>query len=324
MRPHLRAIANAQLGVITRGQALSTGSTERELRSALRPGGPWVIVRRGAYAERWEWDVADEARRHLMRVEAVHLYGELPRVLSHSSAAVVHGLDCRPHWRELVHLSDPDVRGGRTECGVKHHPAAIPIGQSVHVGHFVVTSLARTGVDIAREHGIEDGVVACDQVLARGVPRDELTAVLAQMRYWPNVTKARAAVRLADGGAENPGESLARMLVIEMGRGTPRTQVRIEDDHRRARVDMLLDEHVFEFDGRRKFIGQARGGFAPEEVESVLWQEKQREDWLRSLGFGISRIVWADLFGVRRREALRRLEREYLATQSRRLVRPAS
>ena len=147
--------------------------------------------------------------------------------------------------------------------------------------------------------------------------------VLTQMWSWPYVTQARMAVALADGGAENIAESMARMLVIELGFGKPETQVWIEDGGRRARVDLLLNGHVFEFDGRRKYVGTANGGVA-DDVEQVLWNEKQREDWLRSLGFGISRIVWADLFGPARRVALARLAREYLATMARLTQRSAS
>ena len=123
-----------------------------------------------------------------------------------------------------------------------------------------VTGLARTAVDVAREYGLEDGVIACDQALARGVPRLALTTVLEQMRCWPHVTVARKAVELADPGAENLGESLARLLVVELGFGTPRTQVWVEEAGRRARLDMLLNGHAFEFDGRLKFIGRDRGG----------------------------------------------------------------
>jgi hypothetical protein len=195
---------------------------------------------------------------------------------------------------------------------VKHHPAAVPENEQLVVGGLGVTSLARTAVDIAREYGIEDGVVACDQALRRGVPRSGLYDVLARMRSWPNVTLGRAAVRLADPGAENLAESLARMLVIELGFGTPSTQVWIEDGGRRVRVDLILNGHIFEFDGKVKYTGEFGAG--PE----VLWREKEREDWLRSLGFGISRIVWSDLFGPARRAALKRLAREYLATQARR------
>ncbi len=317
MTPTLRAVANAQHGVFTRGQARDARLTEREMKTATGPGGQWVVVRRGVYAERWEWDHADEAGRHLMRVAAATLCAREPYVVSHSSAAVLLGLDCRPVWRELIHVSHPGVLGGRTEGGVKHHPAGIPDGQVLEVGGMPVTSAARTAVDIAREYGKEDGVVACDQVLRAGGSRDELERVLAQMRYWPNVTRARAAVALADDGAENIGESLARMLVVELGFGRPATQVWIEDGGRRARVDLLLHGHVFEFDGRQKYVGREQGGLAQGAPEHVLWQEKQREDWLRSLGFGVSRIVWLDLFGAARREAVTRLGREYLATQDR-------
>jgi hypothetical protein len=323
MTPELRALANTQYGLVTRVQALEAGYTERRLKTLLQPRGAWIAVRRGVYAERGEWDGADDARRHLLRVVAATMTMRMPYVLSHSSAAVVHGLDCRPFWCELVHVSHPGVLGGRTEGGVKHHPAWVPQHQIVRVGGLAVTSLERTAVDIAREHGFEDGVVACDQVLRRGGQRSAMQGVLTQMWSWPYVTQARTAVWLADAGAENIGESLARMLVVELGFGTPQTQVWVEDDGRRARVDLMLNGHVFEFDGRRKYVGTARGGLA-EDAERVLWEEKQREDWLRSLGYGVSRIVWADLFGPGRRAALRRLTREYLATMSRRLARPAS
>ncbi len=316
MTPELRALANTQHGLITRFQALEAGHTERQLKTCLHPGGAWVGVRRGVYVERWEWDQADDARKHLLRVVAATMTMHVPHVLSHTSAAVVHGLACRPFWCELVHVSHPGVRGGRTEGGVKHHPAAVPEDQIVQIGNLTVTSLERTGVDIAREHGLEDGVVACDQVLNRGGRRSAMHGVLTQMWSWPYVTQARTAVSLADGGAENIGESLARMLVIELGFGKPETQVWIEDAGRRARVDLLLNRHIFEFDGRRKYVGTANGGVA-DDLEKVLWNEKQREDWLRSLGFGVSRIVWSDLFGPARRIAQRRLVREYLATMAR-------
>ncbi len=311
----LHAHAREQGGVFTRKQAVQAGATERQVKTALGPRGAWVVVRRGVYAERATWDAADDAARHLMRVRAAVLNAEEPHVLSHTSAAVVHGLDCRPHWRELVHLSHPGVRGGRTEGGVKHHPADVPPHQVVTVEGLRVTDLARTGVDVAREHGVEDGVVALDQVLRRGVRRGAVRQVLEGMRYWPHVTRARAALELADPGAANPGESLARMLVVELGVGRPQTQVVVEDEQRRAQVDLLLEGHVFEFDGRQKFVGRSRGGWAPESVEDALWDEKQREDWLRSLGFGVSRIVWADLFGTRRVETITRLRREFEVTQ---------
>lgn len=130
----MRAAAHHRHGLITRAMAREVGYTERQLKTALRPGGPWVAVRRGVYAERAQWDAADEAGRHLLRVVAATLTMQTPSLLSHTSAAVVHGLDCRPFWRDLVHVSHPGVLGGRTEGGVKHHPAEVPDHQIVRWG----------------------------------------------------------------------------------------------------------------------------------------------------------------------------------------------
>ena len=130
MDPEIRALALTQLGVVTRRQALELGMTERRLKTALLPGGPWVVIRRGVYAERWVWESADEARRHLMRVRAATLVATTTYAVSHSSAAVVHGLDMRAHTREVIHVSHPRVLGGRTEGGVSITRPPCPSGRS--------------------------------------------------------------------------------------------------------------------------------------------------------------------------------------------------
>ncbi len=48
-----------------------------------------------------------------------------------------------------------------------------------------------------------------------------------------------------------------------------------------------------EFDGKRKYQRDLREGEDPGEV---VFREKQREDWLRRLGWTVCRFVWADLF----------------------------
>jgi hypothetical protein len=49
----------------------------------------------------------------------------------------------------------------------------------------------------------------------------------------------------------------------------------------------------------------------------VVWNEKQRQDWLCGLQFGMSRIVWADFWEPRRSRTLDRLAKEYAATVAR-------
>jgi hypothetical protein len=128
-----------------------------------------------------------------------------------------------------------------------------------------------------------------------GVPRSALEAALEPMRSWPNITKARTAVSLADGGARNPGEGLARHLVLELGLAdeAPETQFPLWIEGRVAWCDLRVGCHVFEFDGRLKYRRTDEGGIA-ERPEDVIWEEKKRERLIAAEGVGVSRIVWED------------------------------
>jgi len=292
------------------------GYTERALKTRTGHGGEWIVVCRGCYAERTLWDSLDEDGRYLLRVRAVALTTRRAAVVSHTAAAAVHGMPLRPKWRALAHVTRPDVHGSRTENGVKHHLARLEDADIVVVGGVRVTGLARTALDVGREHGFEDGVVATDAARRLGATPEQLTAGLVPMRFWPGVTAARAAVEVADPGAQTIGESLLRLMVLELDIGRPQTQFVVADGVRHAEVDLRVGRHLFEFDGRVKYVGRERGGVADEPPEEVLWREKRREDWLRGVdgGYGMSRVVWEELFGARRRATLRRLREEFEAT----------
>lgn len=316
MRPELRARAAQQGGVVTRAQAVACGYTDRELKSRTGHGGDWVVVRRGCYAERALWDEVDEDGRYLMAARAVSLSCRGDGVASHASAAAALGMPLRPRWRQLQHLTRPEVHGSRTESGVKHHGAWLDAGDVVTVDGLGCTGLARTAVDVAREHGYEDGVVAVDAARRLGAALEQLDAVLAGMRCWPGVTAARAAVADSDPGAMTVGESLLRLMVLELGLGRPQTQFRIREGGRYADVDLRLGRHLFEFDGKVKYLGREVGGVADLSPEDVAWREKQREDWIRRTdgGYGMSRVVWSEMFGRQRRRTVARLGEEVMAT----------
>jgi hypothetical protein len=72
--------------------------------------------------------------------------------------------------------------------------------------------------------------------------------------------------------------------------------------------------HVFEFDGRLKYVRAGEGGVASEPVEDVLWNEKKRQNEVCATGLGMSRIVWADFYGEARQRARQRLRSEYAVT----------
>ena len=324
MWPEIVALEAEQGGVFTRLQALDAGCAAADVRAATRRGGPWVVVRRGAYARRARWEALDDDGRYALAVRAALLQCAPAAVASHQSAAVLLGMPMRPRWRLSVHVTRTGVQGSRRQHGVTVHPARLDPVDCVGVLGGRVTSLARSAVDIAREHGYTDGVVACDAAMRAGVARTELARVVSTMWAWPGVVAARAAVRDADAGAESIGESMMRLLVLELGIGRPETQYEIRHGGRTAYADLRLDHHLFEFDGRVKYVGRERGGLADVSGDVVLWREKRREDWLRSLGFGVSRVVWSDLLGESRRQAGRRLRAEYEATMRRGPLPPAA
>jgi hypothetical protein len=319
MHPLLRAHAALQNGAFTRAQTREAGYSERQLKTLLRPGGEWAVLRRGVYAERGYVDGLDATGRYLLGVHAVTLSTRPGNAVSHTSAAAVHGMPLRGHWLDLHHITRPGTLGGRTESGLTHHRARLEELDLTERHGFLVTSMARTAVDIARLHGFEDGVVAADAALRLGATRAELATMLERCRCWPHNTQARQAVRVADAGAESIGETLTRPLVLELDIGVPETQFRVSDGRRTAYVDLRVGRHLFEFDGQVKYRGRASGGVADRPIEDVLWDEKRREDWLRSVdgGFGLSRVIWADLFGPARARAKQRLAAEHAATVKR-------
>ena len=320
MRPQLAALAARQSGLVTRRQAVQCGYTERELRTHTAVAGAWVVVRRGVYVERALWDRLDEGGndgRWRLRDRAAKLVMSAEHVLSHDSAARSIELPFLAPRLRLVHVTRPGVGGSRTEHGVKHHLSRLRPEQQRSEDGLQVTSMARTAVDLAREHGFLTGVTACDGALRRGVSRPELSDQLESMTCWPGITRARAAVQHADAGAESIGESLARVLVAELDVGPVSTQFPVRTERGIAWCDLRVGCHVFEFDGRIKYLREAEGGVAGRPVSDVLWDEKRRQHDVCAVGLGMSRIVWDDLWGAGRERAISRLSAEYAVTRAR-------
>jgi hypothetical protein len=311
--PGLAHTIEQQLGLITRRQVLDTGMSASLLGGLVRTGR-WVLVRRGVYMPAARWEALDEyVGRPRARARAAHLQMRSAHVLSHESAARELGLAILSPHEEMIHVTRRGVRGGRIEHGVKHHLAPYAASQVVDVDGVLVLDAARTAVDIAREHGYVHGLVACDSARQLGTALATLWEAAAPMVCWPEVTVVRSAIQDSDGG-ESVAETLGRILLTEIGLQPIETQFEIRDGTRSARCDMRVGRHLFECDGFSKYVPVERGGLAVVSAEQVVWQEKQREDWLRGFRLGMSRLVWADFWGARREAAKQRLRREYAAT----------
>jgi hypothetical protein len=317
MHPLLLARLRRQRGLIRRNEAVDCGVGEHELEVLLRRG-ELVVVRHGVYALGSDWAALDPyVGQPLQRARAAHLTMVTDHVMSHDSAARELGLAVLRPAVELVHITRPDVRGSRTEHGVKHHGAVFRDDQVIDVEGIPVLDRARTAVDMAREHGIQGGLPTFDSALRAGVPRSELVRAFAPMRSWPHVRAVRACAELADAGAENPGETLARLLVLELGVGPVETQFPVPTPRGVAWCDLRVGCHLFEFDGRLKFLRADRGGVATRPVEDILWDEKRRQTDVCGNGLGMSRIVWQDFWPPHRAPALARLAQEVALSRAR-------
>lgn len=308
-----------QGGVFTRRQALMAGLTEQEIRKNSRVDGPWVVVRRGVFAERSLFEALDPYDG-LMQLHdrAAHVLLQRPHLMTHDSAARAWRLPMlRPEDR-LVHVTRFGVGGSRTTHGVKHHLTRVGLLGTSTVDGMSVSGLARTALDVAREHGWVTGAMACDAARRRGTSEMDFVDQLALMWCWPGVTQARRAFEFSDAGAESGGETLLRVLLEGLRLGAEATtQFPVQAAGRLFWADLRVGRHLFEFDGFTKFQRPERGGTAQKAPEEVAWDEKRRQDVICGEGFGMSRVTWPEFFGRARQLAVRRLQGEFQTTVDR-------
>jgi len=138
------------------------------------------------------------------------------------------------------------------------------------------------------------------------------------MKHFPHIRTARAAQAFGDPGAENGGESMARILVAELAlHGEIQTQYPVRIGDHVAWLDLLVGCHAFEFDGKVKFKAVADGGVAERSAGEIAWDEKERQRLVCAEGLGMSRIVWDDFWGAGRDRARERLQAEATTTELR-------
>jgi hypothetical protein len=315
--PAVRRLALTSDGLIARSEALAQGVPADAVKRLVRRG-IWIPVRRGLYTHRDLWEALDERRgRPLLLIRAVHRGVRRPHVISHTSGALLHGLPFLDPRDGLVHITKYGAPRARVRDGVKHHQSHFRQDDVVWVDGLPALGLARTALDIAREHGFAVGVCVIDAARQRGVTLGELWRERAAMWHWPRVTIADAAIEFSDPGAESIGESLSRILLDEIGLGPVQTQFELRDATGWARCDMRVGLQVFEFDGLVKLQPPERRGLADRPPEEVVAAEKRRQDWVCGFHLGMSRITWPELWGRQRDLTKQRLLREYEATTAR-------
>ena len=288
----LLARAGLQGGVVTTAQALELGLAGRDV-GRLRARGRLVRIRWGAYAVREEWDAWDERDRHRARARAVALQLQTPFTFSHITAAVLHDLPLHRVQLDEVHVTRGDGDGRtRHEAGVWHHDGPQP--PQVVVGGLAATDLARTAFDTARITRFDSAVVTMDAALHRDVSTSAMETLLAATERWPGSAQARRAYEVADGRAESPGETIARLAFAAVGMAPSTLQLELTTDSGDVRTDFGWPERglVGEFDGRIKYGRLLKPG---QTTESVLVAERHREQAIERAGWGVVRFTWSEV-----------------------------
>jgi hypothetical protein len=284
-------------GSFTRQDAFAVGHDDKTIRRSLK-AGVWRRVRAGVYTFPDLWP-DDPAEQHRITGRAVARRLGDSVALSHTTAALMHGLGVWDADLSLVHVTRLDAGAGRTEAGVVHHEGLTLSEDLVEVEEHRVMGPVRAALEAASLVSTEAGVVVLDSLLHKtSTTADELRSTYDLMASWPGMQRTQLAVRLADGRSESVGESRGRYLFYAQGLPAPELQYEVRDDAGRLLgvTDYAWPEHRLfgEFDGRIKYGRLLLPGELPGDA---VFREKRREDRLcEQLGWRMVRIVWADLY----------------------------
>ncbi len=277
-------------------QLLDGGYGQDELRR-LERAGRLRHVRRGAWVRPNEpTEQLTVEARHRLLLRAVALQVLPGAVISHGSAAILHGLPGWPAALQRVHLTRSRSSGAKRRSDVEVHGATLPAAHITMVDGLAVTTLARTVADLGRTLPFAQAVAAGDRAAALGLDFGHLEDVLRTMEQWPGVRQARRVADFIDGRSQSVGESVSRVVLGEQGLPAPTLQHEIRDPTGRlvACTDFAWVHRrtVGEFDGRIKYGALLKPGQRPEDV---VFAEKLREDAVRDLRWQVVRWTWRDV-----------------------------
>jgi hypothetical protein len=251
----------------------------------------------GVYATRpaVEWANASPARGHALLGMAAQTALGRDSVVSHHSAAIIHGLDLFPAASGPVTLTRPPTRrcNRLKSDGVVFHTAELPAEHVTMLLGVRLTTVPRTVVDLARVSSFMSAVVTADSALRTAANRADFTSKEALFAAcdacagWAGVRQARRAVDFSDPRTESALESCARVIFHEHGLEPPEIQYTVTGPGFRYSVDFYWPGHrvVAEADGKMKYSDPQRA-----------IRQLDRDQRLRDLGYKVVHFTWRELF----------------------------
>ena len=255
--------------------------------------GALTTVRRGVYVEGGQPD--DATARHALLVRAAVAELDASAVVSHFSAAALHGLPLWGPALDVVQVTRDRSRSGSRRGSCVHvYCAPLSPDEITVVDGVVCTTVAKTVADMARTLPFEHAVVTADAALRGGLGRPVLAEALRRVRGWPGAPVARRVAAFADARSESVGESRSRVAIALAGLPAPALQWAVRYGGTTARADFgwVAQRVVGEFDGKVKYGRLLRPGQQPGDV---VFAEKLREDSIRAQDWEMARWTWFDL-----------------------------
>lgn len=215
MGVYIQDLINAAGGLATAAQ-LQAVMSHRMVRTHVRLGDI-VRVCHGVYALS-QPDVTG-------RLAALDLMTGQRMVACMNTAAKLHDFDVEADPR--VHVLDPAIRMRPTTDVVVHQRVGAPL---VQIGDRLATAPAWTAVEVARMLRRPRALAVLDASLHVGACTvDDLRDAVCGQKGRRGIVRVRELVEHADGRAESPMESEARLVFIDGGLPPPELQYEIVD-----------------------------------------------------------------------------------------------
>ncbi|WP_435872997.1 type IV toxin-antitoxin system AbiEi family antitoxin domain-containing protein [Micromonospora arborensis] len=282
----VRRVAAVRDGIVTIGQARAAGLTTYEVQRLCR-AGRWRVVARGSYLV--DADLYDGVPRRARIRAAVASFGPAAAAVL-ATAAELHGL-AGLRRTEVIELSVPGPVARRAHLAhpeVVVHQLVIPPEHLVRVDGIPATGPVRTLADLSLRVDRFSAVSVLDSALNRGlVTTDDLLSVPRLIRGRRGAVAARGYLGEADGRAQSPLETRARLRCVD-GRVPPDAlQLEIRDDD-----GFLLGAGDLGWRGSR-IIAEADGR-GPHAAPEAVFADRHRQNRLVNAGWAVLRFTWSD------------------------------
>lgn len=230
-------------------QAVATGAlTEHQLRRWYRP------VFRDVYVPKWaELSLKD-------RAVAAWLWSRRRAVVAGVAASALHGA----RWVDVNEPIELIAKSSRPHHGLVVRNETLAPDEVTQVGRIPVTTVARTAFDLGR-HLPRGMAVARLDALMRATPFsvEDVNVLAKRYRGARGLRRLATTLPSVDSGAASPRETWLRLLFVDAGLPTPRTQIPVHQGWQLlAMLDMGWEEYMVavEYDGdqhrtdRRQFV----------------------------------------------------------------------